>query len=101
MTTLKTGVWQTNVLVAQESTCSICGYIAAYSKGGGREHFSGYPGDHTCSFIQPQFTAPRFRSELKMAACYTKELAPFIVCLLYEPTVELGTGKMRDAQNAP
>ena len=36
-----------------------------------------------------------------MAACYTKELAPFIVCLLYEPTVELGTEKMRDAQNAP
>lgn len=36
-----------------------------------------------------------------MAACYTKELALFIVCLLYEPTVELGTEKMRDAQNAP
>ena len=27
------------------------GYIAAYSKRGGRGHFSGYPGDHTCSFI--------------------------------------------------
>ena len=87
--------------MAQESTCFICGYIAAYSKGGGRGHFSGYPGDHTCSFIQPQFTAPRFRSEFKMVACYTKELAPFIVCLHYEPTVELGTEKMRDAQNAP
>ena len=87
--------------MAQESTCSICGYIAAYSKGGGRGHFSEYPGDHTCSFIEPQFTAPRFRSELKMAACYTKELALFTVCLLYEPTVELGTEKMRDAQNAP
>ena len=77
------------------------GYIAAYSKREGRGHFSGYPGDHTCSFIQPQFTAPRFRSEVKMAACYTKELAPFIMCLHYEPTVERGTGKMRDAQNAP
>ena len=87
--------------MAQESTSSICGYIAAYSKGGGRGHFSGYPGDHTCSFIQPQFTAPRFRSELKMAACYTKELAPFIMCLHYEHTVERGTEKMRDAQNAP
>lgn len=92
----------TDVLVVcyTESTCSICGYIAAYSKWGGRVHFSGYPGDHTCSFIEPQFTAPRFRSELKMAPCYTKELALFIVCLLYEPTVELGTEKMRDAQNA-
>ena len=87
--------------MAQESTCSICGYIAAYSKGGGRGHFSGYPGNHTCSFIEPQFTASRFRSELKMAACYTEELALFIVCLLYEPTVELGTEKMTNAQNAP
>ena len=77
------------------------GYIAAYSKRGGRGHFSGYPGDHTCSFIEPQFTAPCFRSEVKMAACYTKELAPFIMCLHYEPTVERGTEKMRDAQNAP
>ena len=77
------------------------GYIAAYSKRGGRVHFSGYPGDHNCSFIQPQFTAPRFRSEVKMAACYSKELAPFIMCLHYEPTVERGAEKMRDAQNAP
>ena len=77
------------------------GYIAAYSKRGGRGHFSGYPGDHNCSFIEPQFTAPRFRSEVKMAACYTKELAPFIMCLHYEPTVERGAEKMRDAQNAP
>ena len=77
------------------------GYIPAYSKRGGRGHFSGDPGDHNCSFIQPQFTAPRFRSEVKMAACYTKELAPFIMCLHYEPTVERGTEKMRDAQNAP
>lgn len=69
--------------------------------GGGRVHFSGYPGDHTCSFIEPQFTAPCFRSEVKMAACYTKELAPFIMCLHYEHTVERGTEKMRDAQNAP
>lgn len=91
----------THFLVEQESIWSICGYTAAYSKGGGRGHFSGYPGDHTCSFIQPQFTAPRFRSELKMAARCTKELALFIVCLHYEPTVELGTEKMRDAWNAP
>ena len=69
--------------------------------GGGRVHFSGYYGDHTCSFIEPQFTAPCFRSEVKMAACYTKELAPFIMCLHYEHTVERGTEKMRDAQNAP
>ena len=69
--------------------------------GEGRVHFSGYPGDHTCSFIEPQFTAPCFRSEVKMAACYTKELAPFIMCLHYEHTVERGTEKMRDAQNAP
>ena len=70
-------------------------------RGGGRGHFSGYPGDHTCSFKEPRFTAPCFRSEVKMAACYTKELAPFIMCLHYEPTVERGTEKMRDAQNAP
>jgi len=72
------------------------GYIAAYSKRGGRRHFS-VPWWSNLLL----FTAPRFRSELKMAACYTKELALFIVCLHYEPTVELGTEKMRDAQNAP
>ena len=87
--------WHKNQLASFVDTLQLT------QRGGGRGHFSGYPGDHTCSFIEPQFTAPRFRSELKMAACYTKELALFIVCLLYEPTVELGTEKMRDAQNAP